>query len=126
MFELLEQDWEEIASHHTENKMKILIRCHDPERIQNLSDLLMFESNSDPVVVVNYDELDERGTLGAQVAQIDVVRTDGSVSRFWVKVRAAKRGRVECEVACNDLNKPQSRKKSIFGSWFKRNSEPVS
>lgn len=100
--------------------MKMLIKCYSPERVTNTDNLLMLESKDDPTVVIDYNELDERGTLGTQVAQIDVQRADGSISRFWVKVRAAKRGRVECEVACNDTSKPQSRKKSIFGSWFKR------
>lgn len=98
----------------------MLIKCFSPQELTKDSESVSIESNSDPVVVISYEDLDDRGSMGTQVAQIDVVRKDGSLQRFWVKVCASKQGRVECTVACNDLGKSQSRRKSIFGSWFKR------
>lgn len=96
----------------------MLIKCYNPEHVTKLTDTLMLDSKNDPTIVVNCEEVEER-TLGTQVAQIDVVRKDGNICRFWIKIGVNNRGRVECSVACNDLNKTQSRRKSIFGSWFK-------
>jgi hypothetical protein len=77
------------------------------------------DHRSDPLITIDQSEIEERGTMGAQVAQIDVTREDGSIQRYWVTMKQhSSNNRIYCEVAVNDVKKAQSRKKSIFGSWF--------
>lgn len=79
------------------------------------------EYKPDPLITIDQSEIEERGTMGIQVAQIDVTREDGQIQRYWVTMKQhSSTNKIFCEVAVNDVKKTQSRKKTIYGSWFKR------
>ena len=88
--------------------------------VYELDGSLVVDHNTMPTTTVKFEEEVGNSTFGYNVSQIDVVRKDGSISRFWITVKENNRGQVLCEVSANDLNKSQSRRKSIIGSWFKR------
>ena len=78
------------------------------------------EYKPDPVITISQSEIENR-TSGQQVAQIYVTReSDNQVQCYYVTMKMNGKNRISCEVAVQDLNKPQMRKKEVFGSWFKR------
>jgi hypothetical protein len=84
------------------------------------------DGRSDPLITIDQSEIEARGTHGAQVAQIDVTREDGSIQRYWVTMKQhSSNNRIFCEIVVNDLKAKQSRKKSIFGHWFQRHASSV-
>ena len=78
------------------------------------------EYKPDPVITISQSEIENR-TMGSQVAQIYVTRdSDSQVQCYYVTMKINGNNRISCEVAVQDLNKPQMRKKSVFGSWFRK------
>lgn len=76
---------------------------------------------SSALITISQAEIEDRGSKGSEVVQIDVSRLDGSIQRYWITMKQhSATNKIFCEVAVNDIKKPQSRKKSIFGSWFKQ------
>lgn len=84
------------------------------------------EYKPDPLITISQSEIEDR-TMGVQVAQIYVTRdSDSKVQCYYVTMKINDRNRISCEVAVQDLNQPQMRKKSVFGSWFKKHVLKVS
>ncbi len=78
------------------------------------------EYKPDPLITISQSEIENR-TSGQQVAQIYVTReSDNQVQCYYVTMKINGRNRISCEVAVQDINRPQMRKKEVFGSWFKR------
>jgi hypothetical protein len=87
-----------------------------------IDDSLIIDHKTDATTTITLEEVGDK-TFGYGVSQIDVVRQDGSISRFWVTLKENNRGQVLCEVTACDIGKPQLRRKSIVGSWFKKRVE---
>jgi hypothetical protein len=67
-------------------------------------------------IVVDENELYQRGSHGLEVATVEVTRPDGKVQRFYVKLFLQKS--VKCQVSASRVNLPQDVRASVTGSWF--------
>jgi len=95
--------------------MQMKIRTWDPATEENTE----IVTPQPAMVLVEYDRLADQARPH-ECAQIDVVREDGSIQRFWVGVKALNRGAVECTVTALHYKKDQNPRKTQRGTWWKK------
>lgn len=59
------------------------------------------EVNKTPLLTVSGPDVDDRGSHGLEVVQVEVVMVAGKVARFWVTAYVNDQGQAVLEVATN-------------------------